>query len=85
MGDKIMNQELERDLDPPAPQEPLRIKSWWIGYRWEDGTEDTINLEEHQRNAIDEIERTLDEVEYEVNRDILENQAQKYGDPDGDY
>ena len=35
-----MNQELERDLDPPSPQEPLRIKSWWIGYRWEDGTED---------------------------------------------
>jgi hypothetical protein len=78
-------QELERDIDPPTPQEPLRIKSWWIGYRWEDGTEDTINLEDHQRDAIDEIERTLDEVEYEVNRDILEDQAQKYGDPDGDY
>lgn len=76
---------LERDLDPPAPQEPLRIKSWWIGYRWEDGTEDTINLEEHQRDAIDEIERTLDEVEYEVNRDILQDQAYKYGDPDSDY
>ena len=80
-----MNQELERDLDPPSPQEPLRIKSWWIGYRWEDGTEDTINLEEHQRDAIDEIERTLDEVEYEVNRDILQDQAYKYGDPDSDY
>jgi hypothetical protein len=77
--------DIERDLDPPSPQEPLRIKSWWIGYRWEDGTEDTINLEDHQRDAIDEIERTLDEVEYEVNRDILENQAQKYGDPDGNY
>lgn len=77
--------EIERDIDPPSPQEPIRIKSWWIGYRWEDGTEDTINLEEHQRDAIDEIERTLDEVEYEVNRDILENQAQKYGDPDSDY
>ena len=80
-----MNQELERDIDPPSPQEPLKIKSWWIGYRWEDGTEDTITLEDHQRNAIDEIERTLDEVEYEVNRDILEDQVQKYGDPDGDY
>jgi hypothetical protein len=80
-----MNEELERDLDPPSPQEPLRIKSWWIGYRWEDGTEDTLNLEDHQRDAIDEIERTLDEVEYEVNHDILENQAQKYGDPDSDY
>jgi len=76
---------LERDLDPPSPQEPLRIKSWWIGYRWEDGTQDMLTLEDHQRDAIDEIERTLDEVEYEVNRDILENQAQKYGDPDGDY
>jgi hypothetical protein len=80
-----MNQELERDLDPPSPQEPLRIKSWWIGYRWEDGTEDTLTLEDHQRDAIEEIERTLDEVEYEVNRDILEDQAQKYGDPDSDY
>ena len=80
-----MNQELERDIDPPSPQEPLKIKSWWIGYRWEDGTEDTINLEDHQRDAIDEIERTLDEVEYEVNRDILENQAQKWGEPDSDY
>jgi hypothetical protein len=80
-----MNEELERDLDPPSPQEPIRIKSWWIGFRWEDGTEDTLTLENHQRDAIDEVERTLDEVEYEVNRDILENQAQKYGDPDGDY
>ena len=77
--------DIERDIDPPTPQEPLKIKSWWIGYRWEDGTEDTINLEDHQRDAIDEIERTLDEVEYEVNRDILEHQAQKYGDPDSDY
>jgi hypothetical protein len=63
----------------------LRIKSWWIGYRWEDGTEDTLNLDFNQRRAIDEIESVLNEVEYEVNRDILENQAQKYGDPDGDY
>ena len=80
-----MNQELERDLDPPSPQEPLRIKSWWIGYRWEDGTEDTLNLEDHQRSAINEVEALLDEVEWEVNRDILEHQAQKYGDPDSDY
>jgi hypothetical protein len=77
--------DLERDLDPPEPQEPLRIKSWWIGYRWEDGTEDTLNLDFNQRRAIDEIESVLNEVEYEVNRDILENQAQKYGDPDSDY
>jgi hypothetical protein len=80
-----MNEELERDLDPPSPQEPVRIKSWWIGFRWEDGTEDTLTLENHQRDAIDEVERTLDEVEYEVNRDILENQAQKWGEPDRDY
>jgi hypothetical protein len=80
-----MNEELERDLDPPSPQEPIRIKRWWIGYLWEDGTQDMLTLEDHQRDAIDEIERTLDEVEYEVNRDILENQAQKYGDPDGNY
>ena len=77
--------ELERDLDPPSPQEPLRIKSWWIGYRWEDGTEDTLSLEDHQRSAINEIESVLDEVEWEVNRDILEHQAHKYGDPDGSY
>jgi hypothetical protein len=63
----------------------LRIKSWWIGYRWEDGTEDTLNLDFNQRRAIDEIEGVLNEVEWEVNRDILEHQAQKYGDPDGDY
>ena len=80
-----MDEELERDLDPPSPQEPLRIKSWWIGYRWEDGTEDTLNLEDHQRSAINEVEALLDEVEWEVNRDILEHQAQKYGDPDSDY
>jgi Spy/CpxP family protein refolding chaperone len=77
--------DIERDLDPPSPQEPLRIKSWWIGFRWEDGAEDTLNLEDHQRDAINEIERTLDEIQYEVNRDILEHQAQKYGDPDSDY
>jgi hypothetical protein len=76
---------LERDIDPPEPQEPIRIKSWWIGYRWEDGTEDTLNLDDNFRQARSDIEGVLDEVEYEVNRDILEDQAQKYGDPDGDY
>jgi hypothetical protein len=44
-----------------------------------------LNLDFNQRRAIDEIEGVLNEVEYEVNRDILENQAQKYGDPDGNY
>ena len=76
---------LERDLDPPSPQEPIRIKSWWIGYRWEDGTEDTLTLNFKQNRAIDEIESVLSEVESEVNRDILENQAQKWGEPDRDY
>ena len=80
-----MNQELERDLDPPEPQEPIRIKSWWIGYRWEDGTEDTLNLDDNFRQARRDIEGVLDEVESEANRDILENQAQKWGEPDRDY
>jgi len=80
-----MNEELERDLDPPSPQEPIRIKSWWIGYRWEDGTEDTLTLDDNFRQARRDIEGVLDEVESEVNYDILENQAQKWGEPDRDY
>jgi hypothetical protein len=80
-----MNEELERDLDPPQPKEPIRIKSWWIRYRWEEGTEDTLTLHFKQNRAIDEIESVLSEVESEVNRDILENQAQKWGEPDRDY
>ena len=76
---------LERDLDPPSPQEPIKIKSWWLSVKWEDGRIEEIALPSAFRQAGSDIEGFLDEVEYEYNRDILENQAQKYGDPDGDY
>jgi hypothetical protein len=74
---------LERDLDPPEPQEPIKIKKWWITIQWEDGR--TEEIDPPTDSMISEMEQYLDEVEYEYNRDILENQAQKYGDPDGDY
>ena len=77
--------ELERDLDPPSPQEPIRIKSWWLSVKWEDGRIEEIALPIELRQAGKDIENFLDEVEYEYNRDILEHQAQKYGDPDSDY
>jgi hypothetical protein len=75
--------ELERDLDPPEPQEPIKIKKWWITIQWEDGR--TEEIDPPTDSMISEMEQYLDEIEYEYNRDILENQAQKYGDPDGDY
>ena len=75
--------ELERDLDPPEPQEPVKIKKWWITIQWEDGR--TEEIDPPTDSMISEMEQYLDEVEYEYNRDILEDQAQKYGDPDGDY
>ena len=75
--------DLERDLDPPEPQEPIKIKKWWITIQWEDGR--TEEIDPPTDSMISEMEQYLDEVEYEYNRDILENQAQKYGDPDGDY
>ena len=78
-----MNQELERDLDPPEPQEPIKIKKWWITIQWETGT--TEEIDPPTDSMISEMEQYLNEIEYEANRDILENQAQKYGDPDGDY
>ena len=78
-----MNEELERDLDPPTPQEPIKIKKWWITIQWEDGR--TEEIDPPTDSMISEMEQYLDEVEYEYNRDILEDQAQKYGDPDGDY
>ena len=76
---------LERDLDPPSPQEPIKIKSWWLSVKWEDGRIEDIALPIELRQAGKDIENFLDEVEYEYNRDILEHQAQKYGDPDSDY
>jgi len=75
--------ELERDIDPPEPQEPTKIKKWWITIQWEDGR--TEEIDPPTDSMISEMEQYLDEVEYEYNRDILEDQAQKYGDPDGDY
>ena len=78
-----MNEELERDLDPPTPQEPIKIKKWWISIQWEDGR--TEEIDPPTDSMIEEMEQYLDEVEYEYNRDILEDQAHKYGDPDGDY
>jgi hypothetical protein len=77
--------ELERDIDPPSPQEPIKIKSWWLSVKWEDGRIEEIALPVEFRQAGKDIENFLDEVEYEYNRDILEHQAQKYGDPDSDY
>jgi hypothetical protein len=74
---------LERDLDPPTPQEPIKIKKWWITIQWEDGR--TEEIDPPTDSMISEMEQYLDEVEYEYNRDILEDQAHKYGDPDGDY
>ena len=78
-----MNEELERDLDPPEPQEPIKIKKWWITIQWEDGRIEEIDPPTD--SMIEQMEQYLDEVEYEYNRDILEDQAQKYGDPDSDY
>jgi hypothetical protein len=78
-----MNEELERDLDPPSPQEPIKIKKWWITIQWETGTIEEIDPPTD--SMISEMEQYLNEIEYEVNRDILEHQAHKYGDPDGDY
>ena len=75
--------DLERDLDPPEPQEPIKIKKWWITIQWEDGR--TEEIDPPTDSMISEMEQYLDEVEYEYNRDILENQAQKWGEPDRDY
>ncbi len=45
-------------------------------------TAEELDIPDH---LIPEIDRYISEVEYEYNRDILEDQAHKYGDPDGDY
>jgi hypothetical protein len=74
--------ELERDIDPPEPQEPVRIMKVRLSIVWEDGRTEELDIPDH---LIRDIGAYVDEVEYEYNRDILEDQAQKYGDPDGDY
>jgi len=76
-------EELERDIDPPEPQEPVKIKSWWISVKWEDGRVEDIDPPTD--SMVREMEQYLDELEYDYNRDILEDQAYKYGDPDSDY
>jgi hypothetical protein len=73
---------LERDLDPPSPQEPIKIIKVRLSIVWEDGRTEELDIPDH---LTQDIGSYVDEVEYEYNRDILENQAQKYGDPDGDY
>jgi hypothetical protein len=77
-----MNQELERDLDPPEPQEPIKIKKVRFSIVWDDGRTEELEIPDY---LIQEIDEYINEVEYEYNRDILEHQAQKYGDPDSDY
>ena len=74
--------ELERDLDPPEPQEPIRIKKVRLSIVWEDNRTEELDIPNH---LIRDIEAYVDEVEYEYNRDILQDQAYKYGDPDSDY
>ena len=74
--------ELERDLDPPTPQEPVKITKVRLSIKWEDGRTEELDIPDH---LIRDIGAYVDEVEYEYNRDILEDQAHKYGDPDSDY
>jgi len=50
-----MNEELERDIDPPSPQEPIRIKKYWIEVEWEDGTFEKIaNIPNNTASWVDE-------------------------------
>jgi hypothetical protein len=75
--------DIERDIDPPEPTryDHIRIKKYWIEVEWEDGYRETIDAPKD----IPQLDAFIDEIEYEANCDILENQAQKYGDPDSDY
>ena len=78
-----MTKELERDIDPPEPMryDLIKIKKVWLSIKWDDGTTEDFDLPEDSPILSDH----LSEIVYEKNRDILENQAQKYGDPDSDY
>lgn len=75
--------EIERDIDPPEPvrYDLIKIKKVWLSIRWDDGTTEDFDLPEDSPILSDH----LSEIVYEKNRDILENQAYKYGDPDSDY
>ena len=74
-----MTQELERDIDPPEPvrYDMIKINKVWLTIRWDDGTTEDFDLPEDSPILSDH----LSEIVYEKNRDILENQAYKYGDP----
>ena len=78
-----MNQELERDIDPPEPvrYDMIKIKKVWLSIKWDDNTIEDFDLPEDSPILSDH----LSDIVYEKNRDILENQAYKYGDPDSDY
>jgi len=78
-----MTQELERDIDPPEPirYDMIKIKKVWLSIKWDDNTIEDFDLPEDSPILSDH----LSDIVYEKNRDILENQAQKYGDPDSDY
>ena len=78
-----MTKELERDIDPPEPvrYDMIQIKKVWLSIKWDDNTIEDFDLPEDSPILSDH----LSEIVYEKNRDILENQAYKYGDPDSDY
>ena len=70
----------ERDLDPPQEDPRTRfIKSYWVTYRWDDGTTEELDWKDKR------IEDVLDEIEYEANCEINQEMAQKYGEPQEDY
>jgi hypothetical protein len=75
--------EIERDIDPPEPvrYDMIQIKKVWLSIKWDDGTIEDFDLPEDSPILSDH----LSEIAYEKNRDILEDQAYKYGDPDSDY
>lgn len=76
--------DIERDIDPPEPlrYDMINIKKVRLSIVWDDGRAEELDIPNH---LIPEIDAYINEVEYEANRDILQNQALKYGDPDGDY
>lgn len=75
--------DIEREIDPPEPvrYDLVRIKKYWIEIEWEDGYREVVDAPKD----IPQLDAFIDDIEYEANCDILQNQAQKYGDPDGDY
>ena len=74
--------DIERDIDPPEPMrfDHVRIKKYWIEIEWEDGYREVVDAPKD----IPQLDAFIDDIEYEANCDILQNQAQKYGEPYGD-